>query len=757
MHRKFVKFFPELIERNALLIHRIPPDMQMLFAGELESSDQGVGETFMAPRPGYWDSEKIGAGAPPIKTVYGWLQIYHGVEMRDGRRIYSLGVVLSDLNDPKRILYRSPEPIIKPGEEDETEEERWYQLNGWVPNVAFTCGVVPKYKDSTEILDEGDELLVYYGAADEVICVAEARIADLIPEEIRRDPQRYYARPRIRIAIMGSWNTDGGVTRHTVPVVEWLRDQGYYVRVFTHYREAPHGRPLDVGDEEFVTRCYTTAGREVDGLKPFDPEPLLRAIDEEGVNVLLLEDLGMLPCEGLIGILPQIKSRGVKIALLNHDNKPKPKDHIFWKCLEHVDAVINFLPEQNEFTSQFYPKDKIYLTDFPCYPVLEIDKGEARRSLGLPEGKRIIITFGEYDFVAPFRALYEMRREDPRIYLLALVYDEEEKAELERRLKELGFERGYDEIRVEISSWMKRAKYVAASDVVVLDKGEGVEGEGAVLSSTCFQVIGWGTPIAARDNRFFIPFRWEVLKYRDDEGLKEGIRLVLNDASFREKLVSRARSFAYRNSPGRIATQILNVFRSILNPISYPSCGRLKRFSGNPILKPRPEVEIEVNGERVRWERLVYNAGAIRIDGITYILYRALGYDGISRIGLAWSRDGLHIDGRPSYPIFCPEIEYYELPEDEEDRRRDHLRNYGMCREIGGCEDPRLTLIGDYIYMTYTAYGEIPQLALAKIKLDDFLRGVREFSSSQEWMELWTKNGPIFYPMDDKDGVLFPE
>ncbi|HEX30177.1 TPA: glycosidase, partial [Candidatus Poribacteria bacterium] len=54
MHRKFVKFFPELIERNALLIHRIPPDMQMLFAGELESSDQGVGETFMAPRPGYW-------------------------------------------------------------------------------------------------------------------------------------------------------------------------------------------------------------------------------------------------------------------------------------------------------------------------------------------------------------------------------------------------------------------------------------------------------------------------------------------------------------------------------------------------------------------------------------------------------------------------------------------------------------------------------------------------------------------------------
>ena len=733
MARKFVSLFPELVKRNAVLIHRIPPEMQILFAGELGSCGQGVGETFMTPRPGCWDSEKIGAGAPPIKTRYGWLQIYHGIEMRDGRRVYSLGVALSDLNDPKRIIYRSPEPIIGPGEEDETEEERWYQLNGWVPNVVFTCGIVPKHKNSTELLEDEDEILVYYGVADEVISVAEAKISDLIPEEIRREPRKYAVEPEIRIAIMGSWNTDGKVTRHITPLVEWLRDQGYYVRVFTHYRETSHSR------------------------EPLDPKPLLRAIEEERVNMLLLEDLGTPPCWQIVEILTQIRSQGVKIALLNHDNKPRPKGHIFWRCLECLDAVINFLPEQNEFISQFYPRDRIYLTDFPCHPVLELDKGEARRSLGLPEEKRIIITFGEYDFVAPFRALYEMRREDPRIYLLALVHDRDEKAELERRLKGLGFERGYDEVRVETSSWRRRAEYVAASDVVVLDKGEEVEDEGAVLSSTCFQVIGWGTPIVARDNRFFAPFRWEVLKYRDEEGLKRQIKLVLNDEAFRERLVSRGRSFAYRNSPGRVTTQILKVFRSILNPISYPSCGKLRRFSENPILKPRPDVQIEVNGEKVRWERLVYNAGAIRIGKITYILYRALGYDGISRIGLAWSRDGLHIDGRPTYPIFCPEIEHHELPENEKDRRRDHLRNYGMCREIGGCEDPRLTLIGDHIYMTYTAYGEIPQLALAKIKLEDFLRGVREFNSHREWMGLWTKNGPIFHLLEDKDGILFPE
>jgi|GEM_PF-191161 predicted GH43/DUF377 family glycosyl hydrolase len=754
--REFAKLFPELEKMNAVLIHRIPPDMQISFGKELKEG-QCVGETFMIPRPGSWDSEKIGAGAPPLRTRYGWLQIYHGVGEKDGERAYRLGVVLSDIEDPKKVIYRSPNPIIEPGGDDETEEEGWYQRKGWVPNVVFTCGAVPKYKDSTEILEDEDEVLVYYGCADEVICVAEAKVSDLIPEEVRKDPKGFGFRTKPKIAVMGSWNTDGGVSRHATPIVEWLRDHGYHVRVFTHYREAPHGRPLDVEDEWFVTRCYATAGREVEGLPPLDPEPLIKAIEEEGINLLLLEDLGMLPCEQILKILPDIKSRGVKVALLNHDNKPKPKDHIFWKCIELIDAVIDFLPEQDEFMSEFCPRDKIYLSDFPCYPVIEMDAKEARRRLGLPEDKRIIITFGEYDFIAPFKVLDELRKDDPSIYLIALVYDEEEKEELKERLRILGFERGYDDIRVENSSWMRRAEYVAASNVVVLDKGEKVEGEGAVLSSTCFQVIGWGTPIIARENKFFAPFKGEVLKYRDDEGEREAIRLALNDIPLRERLLLKARGFAYRNSPGRVATKIVKVFEDILEkPFRYPPCEKLRRFPGNPIIKPRPDVEIEVGGRKIRWERLVYNAGAVRIGGITYILYRALGYDGISRIGLAWSRDGLHIDGRPTYPIFRPDLEHWELPEDEEGRRRDHLANYGMCREIGGCEDPRLTIIEDKIYITYTAYGEIPQLALAKIDVEDFLRGVKEFGSTREWMEVWRKNGPVFYPLDDKDGILFP-
>jgi predicted GH43/DUF377 family glycosyl hydrolase len=124
-----------------------------------------------------WDGQKIGAGAQPIKTKYGWLLITHGV---DHSYIYRLGVMLLDLADPTIMLYRSPDPILEPKEKYELGEGS----KSWVPNVVFTCGAVSLNNDK-KMLDEDDVLLVYYGAADTAISVAEAKIADLIPEDFR--------------------------------------------------------------------------------------------------------------------------------------------------------------------------------------------------------------------------------------------------------------------------------------------------------------------------------------------------------------------------------------------------------------------------------------------------------------------------------------------------------------------------------------------------------------------------------------------
>jgi predicted GH43/DUF377 family glycosyl hydrolase len=322
---------------------------------------------------------------------------------------------------------------------------------------------------------------------------------------------------------------------------------------------------------------------------------------------------------------------------------------------------------------------------------------------------------------------------------------------LESRLKERGFDKGYDEIRVEKSSWQRRAKYVSASQLIVLDKGKVTIGKGAIISSTAFQIIGWRTPILASDNFWFRLFGDAILRFTSNEELTEQAKLLLNDSHTRGEVISHALAFAYSHSPERVSSQILYIFQRCLSSSQYR---KLSRFRGNPILKARP-IYINIRDHRLYWEKLVYNAAAVRINGITYLLYRALGEDGISRIGLWWSRNGYHQDGRLLFPIFGPR-EDYELPRTTKKRREEHRKLYGMVREVGGTEDPRVTLIDDTLYMTYTAYGDMVQLAMAKIEVGDFLKGIKECNSCEEWNSLWVRNGPVFKTLGDKDAVLFP-
>jgi len=116
---------------------------------------------------------KVGAGAQPLKTKYGWLLIYHGM---DFAHVYRLGVLIVDLNDPAEVLYRSPNFILEPKEEYEIGEKDISQ----VPNVVFTCGAVAI--SDKDMLDDEDEIIVYYGAADTVTAVAKAKVSELIPK-----------------------------------------------------------------------------------------------------------------------------------------------------------------------------------------------------------------------------------------------------------------------------------------------------------------------------------------------------------------------------------------------------------------------------------------------------------------------------------------------------------------------------------------------------------------------------------------------
>jgi predicted GH43/DUF377 family glycosyl hydrolase len=169
--------FPEKFNKRYALLHRVDPHIWITFTPHLRPPwPRGEHKILAGSQSGLtWDGLKIGAGAQPIRTKYGWLLITHGV---DHAHVYRLGVMLLDLTDPAIILYRSPNFILEPKEKYEVGEVG----KSWVPNVVFTCGAVSR--DNNDVLGAEDELLVYYGATDSVIGVAKARIDDLIPNNI---------------------------------------------------------------------------------------------------------------------------------------------------------------------------------------------------------------------------------------------------------------------------------------------------------------------------------------------------------------------------------------------------------------------------------------------------------------------------------------------------------------------------------------------------------------------------------------------
>jgi predicted GH43/DUF377 family glycosyl hydrolase len=84
-----------------------------------------------------------------------------------------LGTALLHLNDPRKVLHRSADPVVIP--------EREYELYGWAPNVVFGTGIVVRGKDANEMVEDEDEILIYFGGGDRVIGVAWAKLSALIP------------------------------------------------------------------------------------------------------------------------------------------------------------------------------------------------------------------------------------------------------------------------------------------------------------------------------------------------------------------------------------------------------------------------------------------------------------------------------------------------------------------------------------------------------------------------------------------------
>ena len=162
-HNKDCALFEEKVGDKYFAFHRpSSPELGGNYIWIAQSPDRlhwGNHRCVATTREGMWDSVRVGAGAPPIKTPEGWLEIYHGADQNNR---YCLGALLLDLNDPSIVIARSKEPIMEPIAP--------YEQTGFFGNVVFTNGHYV----------EGDSITLYYGASDEVICKAELSISDVL-------------------------------------------------------------------------------------------------------------------------------------------------------------------------------------------------------------------------------------------------------------------------------------------------------------------------------------------------------------------------------------------------------------------------------------------------------------------------------------------------------------------------------------------------------------------------------------------------
>ncbi|HSW48417.1 MAG TPA: hypothetical protein VLG67_05055, partial [Candidatus Saccharimonadales bacterium] len=145
-----------------IAFHRLGDVIWLDFLRDLEFPEKKflTGGVIAQARKDKWDNIKVGISAPPIETEKGWILLYHGVS--DPGFKYMVGAMLLDLEDPRKVIGRTEQPLLVP--------EKPYELIGQVPNVVFPCGAV---------VIEG-QIYLYYGGADSVVGVATMPLNSLL-------------------------------------------------------------------------------------------------------------------------------------------------------------------------------------------------------------------------------------------------------------------------------------------------------------------------------------------------------------------------------------------------------------------------------------------------------------------------------------------------------------------------------------------------------------------------------------------------
>lgn len=164
--------FPKKINNQFALIHRIRPDIQIIYFKDFKDLTDDYWRAYLKELKKYiilepkfkFENRYIGGGCPPIETEDGWLMIYHAVEDTSSGKIYHAAAALLDLKNPLKVLGRLKKPLFSP-------TASW-EKSGVTNSVVFPTGTVVK----------DGKLYIYYGAADMIIAARSVDLAELLTE-----------------------------------------------------------------------------------------------------------------------------------------------------------------------------------------------------------------------------------------------------------------------------------------------------------------------------------------------------------------------------------------------------------------------------------------------------------------------------------------------------------------------------------------------------------------------------------------------
>jgi hypothetical protein len=342
----------------------------------------------------------------------------------------------------------------------------------------------------------------------------------------------------MKIGMMTPWNRPCGAAMHAQFICdEWVK-AGHNLTVF-----APYGGPiLQTKDEPWVIRHYGL-GKPA----PFDRAPIF---DTE-YDFFVFQQVPEMPSDIVMRLASRIKKKA-KMIMVVHEGKVPGRA----VCKIPWDAVVCFDKRYKKFLLSVFPKEKVHIIHYPCHPVEHIDKITARKELGLPLDRMIIMIYGiaihQYFHLLPMMS--RLNKKSPLLFMVFTpVRDWGELYEA------VGSRYEFIYLKMESLTMPELYKYLNASDAFIYHRDSSID---VVVPSTIYSCLGAGCPIFALWSNFVETLDMEVIKYG---GLDELEELLLGDKNRCEIAIHAATNYATRNSAENIAKKFIKLFKVLEN------------------------------------------------------------------------------------------------------------------------------------------------------------------------------------------------